>query len=418
MSVRISSKRTPFAPRHEYYKQGTPEWLAARRIVTASSAAGKAGISSKTNVGLENEAARKGWKLETTRPMLLGHANENAVSVGCVKLLAPLPGMLLDVPEVMEEVGLFTHPESEKWLSASPDRVFHGHPYSRVCSVLIEAKFSEKTIYSSPSVEYIVQTQIQMYTTGSEFAFLVYGHGEGTDMQSVVVYLVEYCPELMEWIMPRLKEFADSIAENRNCRNMQIGEEVKSLWSGYPMDKDFFKKHPECVSDTNFWPPQPRWQLVGWNVNYGASGFNNIGGWIARRSKTSQSVSEEVFEHAIGWLWRRVNVSVKYSTFETPLGNDIKSLHEQTTLAFSRGIIDEEEAKVVYGLIKDMKIKQLRSGVKQDYAFYFEDQKIAEIKALFGGNVKAASPYIFSFMEGIHPASLDPFLKLGKRVRE
>jgi len=405
MIHRVSKHRVPFVPCHEYYKQGTPEWLAARRRVTASSAAGKAGISSKTYCHLENEASRKAWRLESTRPMQLGHENEDPVARRSLSVIAPLPGMLVPMEEPMEEVGLYTHPDNSEWLSASPDRIIRAHPY-RGAPVLMEVKYSELTVYDRPSVEYLVQTQLQAYTTGAEFVFLCMGHLK----HSSVVFLVEYCPELVDWLMPRMQEFADSVVEDRDCNILEIGQAVKEVWDGKPIPEWCHKEHPGCHKTPGFFPPQPRWQLVAWNMSYGECGYYNIGAGIGRFSPTSGAVSEECFANAVGLLWKRVGVKVSYSRFDKPDESDVRSIREQLELAHSIGALTETDVALSTVLVAGIKIVKNWANRKLYYRIEFEEANAEKILDGCGGSTEAVmekAPFLYKIIEGFQPALLD-----------
>ena len=235
--------------RHIPVEQGSVLWLMQRRKVTASSGAGKAGISDQTRAYIEWE-----WELfhkgeskpDPYNDMRMGHIREDPISRRFVILLYPTD---TDPDQILQRCGMYLIPGMEDWLSASPDRILRTH---RDKPAVLEIKNSERTLYTRPKIEHLVQVVVQMKALDADYAFLCYGHEE----DNTAIFLVQYCPELFAWLVPRWRVYCECIETQQTPKGRieELGMAVHEYWyNGHAERQDL--------------PPQPRWQLIKLKIN-------------------------------------------------------------------------------------------------------------------------------------------------------
>lgn len=427
MQAKLQRRKLSYKELH--YKQNTPEWLNARRIVTASSAAEKCGLGSHNGVEAERIAAVRGYKKDPTPDTEAGHEYEPSVAWRAMELLFCYSPELLKEPEkLVREVGMFVESETEEWLSASPDRVITGHPYKKAL-VILEVKFSLKKLYEKLKIEYLIQVQIQMHLTGAEFAFLVYGYNE--DHESI--YLIEYCQPLIDWLMPRMMEFRDSVREDRVCSNVAMAFELESVWNGYRPSKEFIEQHPECNTQWDFWPPKPAYQLVMTSLDYSTDDglYRNYPYYVSRYSDRREGgVSAECWDNAMGSLFRMGGVrAVPFSVKMHNSDIEVTTVKEQIVIDFVRGRITEEELDALT-LLLEKSHKQDR-WTAQDHAeaaarpcgkrklpemmqLRFSEDAVLDMLVAHPYIVSHTSrfPGVVSFIQGYEPGLLDRCLAM------
>jgi hypothetical protein len=301
-------KREAFTPIEIPVEQNTDDWKKQRRIVTASSMGDRTGCSKDSSPELEwdwviNHPGEE--KPDPEEYMVEGHVEEDFVAERAVLLLFPRPGMLLP----MRKCGIFLLPGCEDWLSASPDRIITGlgpaDPFT-----CLEIKYSRHLLRDHPKATHLIQTVVQMRCTGTDFAFLCYGHMR----DCTALFLVQYSPELWHWLLPRARIFRDHVWGRKPLSPNDIpwlGPAVDSYWSQKRIRPAWVvERYGREARKLSFWPPCPRWSLLNYSYNP-----ERIGDYsrIVEVHSPAGPVSPEIFRRAVGVLWQRVGVRVQFT---------------------------------------------------------------------------------------------------------
>ena len=432
----MGMKRT--APLELEGKQGTPEWLAMRRTITASSAASKCGIGAYCLAHDELYALKAGIRLNETEDMRDGHLYEDDVAHRGLELI--FPGELFteykavwkrramddfnrasnaardrlrqresdpskknwfdeDSADVewtiswryrrtrpLFEVCIWVMRVHYTWLSASPDRCIAMHPHAtETRNVLLEVKYSNKILYTRPKVEYLVQCVLQMYHADSDWMFLVYGFRD----KSAALFLVEYSAELLDWLMPRMKEFRDyaldkrlSAVQARNARFKHIrniGHAVKDVWDGKEAPAWLSREFGSNVKRRDFFPPQPRWQLVGFSVDPNDDRVSQYAACVMHHNPVDGPVSDKVFKEAIGSVYQLVNRRVDRFPSHTPIINMVRaSLLETVSIAKRKRLVSKDEGKTLKLFVREAPVKYTTGKTVVPARLIFDELDAAE----------------------------------------
>jgi hypothetical protein len=268
-----------------HVEQNTPGWRAARREFSASESASKTGMSRWSNIISEYY-----WRMQHQgedkpsddggRVMRAGHLDEPCIARMAFDVLFPRPELVVrgDSPEetkrlshernAMRTCGIFPLPEQPKLVSASPDRIFDGHP-DRSIHVGLEIKRKDKGLPNRPDPDHLCQNHTQMACLKADYIFLAYGYKR----RSVVVFLVQFEPDFWKWIYTRFLRFYDAIQRGTAPTPEEIpsiGAAVYEFWTTGVRPNWARKQYGEAIfrgADT--WPKQPRWMLVGYHIHPG-----------------------------------------------------------------------------------------------------------------------------------------------------
>lgn len=389
--VVMKLKRSP--PIEVKGRQGTQAWLNARRIMTASSAASKCGLGDYKFASDELYAVREGVKQETTQAMMDGHAYEDDVAWRAFRILFPVhlfgdfvrrwaSGVFdkLDsrarlkcavdrttgarAVKLMGEICMWLMPLHKDWLSASPDRTLRCHPASTPnCEILLEVKYSSKVLYTRPKIEYLVQCTIQMYHQDGDWMFLVYGFRNN----SAVVFLIEYNAALLDWLMPRMREFVHYTKHKKNEPGYskfrvikEMGHPLKDFWNGKEVDKSYKRELGyENVKKADFFPPQPKWSLVGFYIDPDDPDVRNYATAVMQHNPVEGPVLHHVFEQAIGQLYKRVGIKAVAHPMRMPIMDIIReSLVDEARVAKRKGCISEHERLELERYVRSVPVEE------------------------------------------------------------
>lgn len=403
---------------HINVEQGTDEWLKLRRVITASSAAAKAGLGTYKRADDEWLQVTQGIRLDTTRPMALGHLMEPYVADSALRMLFPYPEkMCRRHGEIapLGLVGIYLLEDSSDWLSASPDRKLRCHPlHCALRKIFLECKFSEVCFYDQPSVEYIIQCQVQMYHGGAkrgDFMFIAMGYR----LRSTAVFLIEYCPELIKWLKARWARFRDAVKRGVRPTDADIvnmGHEVKDLWAGKRVRADFYKEHTTARTDPDFFPPQPRWQLVCFEADPLDEGSRGYGESVTRESPAGP-VSPETFYDAIGRIWERIAVSVSYEEGALAHSSNASSLLDDVEIGLLAGQISELEQPFMIRLLDGM--WYISAEQRNHERRYPEGVLLDALKEVEDGTLEGLCrlmPYVTRFVGATSPSTWADFVGL------
>lgn len=300
---------------HIDVEQGGDDWLRKRGIITASSVAQKIGCSTKgwarDALAHHDDPPQRREEIPPEDPRSIGHREEEPIARRMLRILFPRREMMACNPDQdpLRTCGIYVRPESRKWLTASPDRDLPCHPEP---NMIAEIKCGVHMLYLGPLVDHLFQTETQMHVKGVDFMFLTYGDLE----DNTAVFLVQYSPELWDWMTPRMATYVEVYLSGRRefepGEMPEIGWAVKDLWEvGGSVDSVLVEKlekvlGPGATRQPGFFPPMPRWELVGFQTGGRRSDY-----WrYVRLWSLAGGADPDVFHRSIGVLWEKIGVTV------------------------------------------------------------------------------------------------------------
>lgn len=369
----------PFVPlQADVDPEDTENWLKMRRPVTASSAATKAGASADSSAQTEadwdiNHPGEK--KPDPEKYMEEGHDREDPVAKMGAKVLFPYPELLPSGyrGDGFNKAYMYFHPDMPDVISATPDRLVGGHPESRIFA---EIKYSRHLLRERPKVDHLFQTEMQMECVGSDYIFLIYGHLDG----NCAVFLIQKCPELWLWMHKRHQRYMYWIKKRMVPPKNEIpflGYAIKAKWCK-GITEDWVKKDfPDQWMKEDFFPPQPKWQLVGYFTD-GSEQTKRYPDLVERYSPRGP-VDAVIFRRAIGSIWERIGVECESTHIEGFRTNREMAVHSfcdelriKKELDKARGIERSQEVELIERLWADS--HELFEGTaRQDSAEYTID---------------------------------------------
>jgi hypothetical protein len=344
-------------------KQNTPEWLAARCPFSASETAAKTGCARYGNVRsewwwlVEHPGEQKPFSEEGQEHMRRGHLNEQADADMAFELLFPRPEVqaLGDTDEetkhyrmkqnAMRTCGIYPHPLRPKMISASPDRILCGHP-DRSIVVGLEIKDKAAGLPTRPDVDHLMQNHTQMACLQADYIFIAYGFRR----RSVILFLIQNEPKLWQWIEQRFDTFQRCVESKREPSKdllPQIGSQVYEYWNTGKVPESALRDLGPCARWPGYWPPQPRWMLLGYYLHPGDSPAD-LESKLQQFSPTGAPASD-IVRRALGLL-RRPFLSTEVPFHSRLLFGQLrpKSLHllkpKSPLLAHNTELLCSEEA--------------------------------------------------------------------------
>jgi hypothetical protein len=146
---------------------------------------------------------------------------------------------------------------------------------------------------------------MQMECVGADFIFLVYGHLEG----NCAVFLIQKHPPLWRWMHQRHMKYIHWIQKRMKPPAADIpflGYAIKSKWCKGQVEDWVRKDFPDRWMLEDFFPSQPKWQLVGFFTD-GSESTRRYPQYVERYSP-SGPVDPSIFQRAVGAIWERIGV--------------------------------------------------------------------------------------------------------------
>jgi hypothetical protein len=141
---------------------------------------------------------------------------------------------------------------------------------------------------------------------GIDFMFIGYGHLR----DNTAVFLVQNCPELFEWMLKRWEVYSRYLRQRQQAPKDELpslGHEVKQYWCKGTIPWHVRELYPNEWYKPGFWPPQPKWQMLGYSID---QDYIPEYHQEAQRYSPSGRVDPEIFERAVGSIWKRVGIEL------------------------------------------------------------------------------------------------------------